>query len=63
MSVILSLGSHLLDSMNVRHLSRGWGGGGEIEREARVCEIRVCVCARVWMQGRESDRVRYVMHY
>ena len=27
-----------------------------------VC-MCVCMCAHVWMQGRGSDAVRYVMHY
>ena len=49
----------------------GVGGGGgerdwEREAEARGCKIVgewVCMCTRVWMQGRGSDRVRYVMPY
>ena len=42
----------------------GGGGVGDWKREgdARGCEI-VCVrvCVLVWMQGRSSDRVRYLM--
>ena len=34
--------------------------------EAKGCEV-VCMCGwvgeRVWMQGRGTERVRYVMHY
>jgi len=56
------------------YFSLGWGEE-EVERdwdregEARGCEfVCVCgcedVCVRVWwLQGRRSDRVRYVMHY
>ena len=55
----------------------GGNGGGEMEREAEAMGLRDCmwvsvcgggggeggVCARVTMQGRRRDRVRYVMHY
>ena len=27
-----------------------------------VARLYACGCARVWMQGRERDRVRYVMY-
>ena len=47
----------------------GGMGDGERLRERRGCEglrdcvCLVCVCARVCIQGRRSDRVRHVMHY
>ena len=36
-------------------MERDWGS-------KTVC-MCVCMCAHVWMQGRGSDAVRYVMHY
>ena len=38
-----------------------WSGERLSEKGKQgVARLWVCVCARVWMQGRENDRVRYM---